>query len=120
MPKRTNFAAQSAAAARAAQQELAQLRKSLKAAQDGIAGLKRSLHVPVPKGGRRSTPASRSRPSFLDNLVMSAAGNFTAGGILFESDVSSRLGSSFGSFYTSSAQQASSWADMLQQAQRVM
>ncbi len=116
MPQKPrNSTMEAASFAAATQRELAQLAKSLKAAQDSISGLRRSVKVPVPKGGRRSTRGLRSSPNIFERAGISSVGNFIGRGAVDDLG----FGSS-GSFYTSSAQQSSFWSDLLQSGQRIL
>lgn len=113
MRKPRNITRQSAAFASAAERELAQLRKSLKAAEDKLAGLHRTLRVPAPKGGRRTIPGKRGNPSVFERAGISSLGNFFARGLLDE------IGLGSGGFYASRTQMSSVWADILQLGQRI-
>jgi hypothetical protein len=89
------------------------------AADGTFAGLRRSVHVPVLYGGKRTTPATRTSLSLLEQTLSSAAGNFLEGGLLNEAGISTHLGSTFGSFYASDAQTGSFCSDIMQEGQRV-
>jgi hypothetical protein len=114
MPQHSPIDQRAAGFATASQRDLAQLRASLKKLQDSGAGLRRALHVPVPKGGRRSTRGVRNSPDLFERAGLNAFGGFLGHGLTDD------LGLGSGSFYASGPQNASLWSDILQLGQRVL
>ena len=115
MPRKpVDFRRRSAALAGAAERDLARLRQSLRAAEDHLAGLRRALKVPVPKGGRRSMPATRSALSIFERAGINSLAP------LFAHDLLGEIGLRSGGFYASATQITAGWARLLQQAQRIM
>ena len=115
MPQRKPIDRRAASFASTAERQLAQLRKSLTAAEDSIAGLRGSVKVPVPKGGRRSTRGVRSNPNIFERAGISGIGNFPVVALPMK----------LASAPAASTQELSAnvrpiWSDMLQQGQRIM
>ena len=107
MSKLPNLAHEAAALTRSAQQELAQLRKAMKAAEDSIAGLSRAIKDPSLKTRRQTIKKSTSGPSFLVSLGASLAGGFIGGEAASAIDPNANTNIKIsGSFYQSSAQKA--------------
>ena len=119
MPRKPHdFQREAIAFAQAASRQLSGLQRAMRTAEDSLAGLQHSLHVPVPKGGSRYTKRTITRPLPSSIFV-------TAGLSAFRSGVNSSVRSSFStltgdSFYTSDAQQNTEFADAYQDAQRFM
>jgi hypothetical protein len=92
MSKLPNLSHEATIFARNTQQELAQLRKAMKSAEDGVAGLDRAIKDPALRVRRHTIKKSTSSPSFFAAFGASVLGGF--------------LGSEIdgGSFYQSAAQ----------------
>ena len=110
MPHHTSPAREAAIYARAVEQELTQLRKALREAEDNLAGLHRMLKAPVPKGGSRTIKGSRTKLSLLDRAAQASFGSLT-------NTIVRDIGS--GSFYDSAASAGSGLLAALQLGQRI-
>jgi hypothetical protein len=113
MPQHSPLDQRAASFASTAARDLAQLRQSLKAQQDATPG-NRSLRVPEPKAGRNTIRATRNSPNIFERAGIAAVGGFFGRGLV------NSIGLGSGSFYSSSAQSASVWNDILQLGQRVL
>ena len=107
MSRLPNLSREAAAFTRSAQQELAQLRKAMKSAEDNVAGLTRAIKDPVIRTRRQTIKRSTSSPSFVEAFGASLVGDF----------ISSEIGGS--SFYQSAAQKAARQSAMSLLGQRI-
>ena len=118
MAKLPNPVQEAAAFARNAQQELAQLRKAMKAAEDSVAGLTRAIKDPVIRPPRLKTKRTTSGPSFLEALGAGLAGSYLGSDAASTIDPGTSVKAS-SSFYMSSAQKASQLNMLTTLGQRV-
>ncbi|MDX2027700.1 MAG: hypothetical protein SFW62_03590 [Alphaproteobacteria bacterium] len=113
----------SANSAAQAEREFARLRRAMREAERDLSGLRRSLKVPRPHGGRRYTASVRTRPSLLASAGISAVGSSVARGITGRGGVFDSLfgGGDFdeGSFYLSLSQSLSQFFNISRMAQRI-
>ena len=113
-----------AAALRKTDQNLAQMRRALRQAEDDLAGLHKMLKVAVPHGGKRTIPGTRANTSLLNQAVRQSLGsgfNKAAAQLMRESTGGLGNGGDLTptSFAPSSGQTASLLLSLLGDGQRV-